>query len=240
MELEWLSEIELYFSSIKDNDRLKIKGEEAHHILDVMRHRTGDELFVTNGKGFIYKAFIEAVGSDEVICKIIETKQYNNPLVNITFCIPRLKSHDRFEFALEKCVELGITNFIIFESARSVSKGEKLERWQKVLISAMKQSLHAWLPQLTYMKNVRELNNFTGFKIILEQASNTTLNNFLSSSQHPVSSNYYFIFGPEGGLTEKEINSIENHIKVRLIKKRLRSETAIIYTVSLLSNLFDH
>ncbi len=239
MEAGLLSDIDLYFSPYKTNDKIKIVDEEAHHIIDVMRHRTGDELFITNGKGFIYRTIIEEIFSKEVICKVKEVKQYTNHFMNITFCIPRLKAQDRFEFALEKCVELGITNFIVFESLRTVAKGEKLERWQKILLSAMKQSLRAWLPQISYMENFNMLNNLTGQKIILDQNSDQTLFDFLSSIQHPVSSSWYFIFGSEGGLSEKEINDIAGSIKVRLSKNRLRSETAITYAGTIINSLFE-
>ena len=75
---------------------------------------------------------------------------------NIFFCIPKLKYSDRFEFALEKCTELGITNFIIFDSERSIHKSDKKERWEKIVLSAMKQSLRSYLPNITVINSLIE------------------------------------------------------------------------------------
>ena len=230
-----LSDIELYFSPEDGTDNLlKITGEECHHLKDVMRHKTGDEIYVTNGKGSIYKALINEIDKKEIACSIIEEQQYANKFEKITFCIPRLKSAERFEFALEKCVELGITNFVVFESARTIAKGEKLERWQKILLSAMKQSLRAWLPKISYVKSLNELMNLHGSKIIFDQHVETTLSDFLKSQYSLLHTQYLFVFGPEGGLTEDECRVKSGEFRVKLTDNRLRSETAIVTAASLL------
>lgn len=234
-----LSDIDLYYSSEKViNGLIKITGEECHHIKDVMRHKTGDEIYVTNGKGSIFNVRIEQIGKNEISCSILEEKQFENKLEKIVFCIPRLKSAERFEFALEKCVELGITKFIVFESTRTIAKGEKLERWQKVLHSAMKQSLRAWQPKISYAKSINELMNLDGKKIIFEQNSELQFRDFLSTFDFQLSTLSYFIFGPEGGLTSAECRVRSVDFRMRLSKNRLRTETAIVTTAAILSSHF--
>ena len=245
MDSDFLSDVELYFSNLAAmGNKFKIEGEEKHHIIDVMRHSVGDNLYITDGKGSIFYCKIANVDKKFVEAEILETKFYENTFSHIIFCIPRLKSAERFEFALEKCVELGVTNFIVFESARAIAKGEKLERWQKILLSAMKQSLRSWLPKIRYAKNFNELISMKGQKIIFDQSAIQSFNEYLSTYNNSLTTDKYLIFGPEGGLTEEELEALsaegrgQSDInKVKLTENRLRSETAIISAAMLLSTL---
>ncbi len=235
-----LSNIELYYSTSIINNEIFISGEELHHIRNVMRHRIGDKIFVTDGKGKIYKCAINYVTKKEIKCIIEEQYIFNNNLSNIIFCIPRLKHTERFELAIEKSIELGISQFIFFESERTIARGINEERINKLLISSMKQSLNAWLPVWVFINNIDELNKFEGKKIFLTQDSEIILSDYLIKNRDEIISNKtYFIFGPEGGLTEKEIDSITNSISLRITKTRLRSETAIISTASLITALIQ-
>ena len=229
MEPVSLSDIELYFSPKIAEQKIFIEGEECHHIKDVMRHKTGDEIFVTDGEGHIYKTEITEVSVKSISCGLLERFEYPNNFSKIIFCIPRLKSAERFEFALEKCVELGITNFIVFDSQRTVAKGEKIERWQKILTSAMKQSLRAWLPKISYVKSVAELSKLSGTKILFDQNSEQNFTEWFSTqNSKPETQNLFFIFGPEGGISEGECRMMNAGWRVRLTNNRLRSETAIV------------
>lgn len=236
MEQVSLSDIELYYSPEKiENGLIKISGEEFHHIKEVMRHNINDEIFVTDGKGKIFKTQIEQIDKKEIAVKVTEEINYPNDYENIIFCIPRLKSAERFEFALEKCVELGITRFIVFESARTIAKGEKIERWQKILLAAMKQSLRAWLPQISFVKSFKELMKLNGSKIIFEQHSKLSFSDFLKSQYSILNTDFYLVFGPEGGLTDEECNSVNEENRIKLTENRLRSETAIITAAAILN-----
>lgn len=232
-----LSNAELYYSQdVIDDSSINIIGAEAHHISEVMRHKINDEIFVTDGEGNIYKCQIESISNKNVGCKIIDQSFYQNNFSKITFCLPRIKNNDRLEFALEKSIELGITNFIVFESKRTVAKGGKLERWNKIAISSMKQSLRAWLPQINYEKKITNLFKYEGKKIFFDQNAKQTLNDFLNRNINSlVSDNYYFLFGPEGGFDNDELR-IENYeLSIRLTDNRLRSETAVISAAVILS-----
>jgi 16S rRNA (uracil1498-N3)-methyltransferase len=230
----FLSDVELYFSVNVNGNMIEVSGEEFHHIKDVMRHKVGDEIYITGGRGVIYKTEIERFAKESLSAKIISTTSYPNKFPNITFCIPRLKSADRFEFALEKCVELGITNFIVFDSQRTVAKGEKLDRWQKILTAAMKQSLRAWLPNVAYCKSVSEIMKLEGKKFFFDQNAEQTLSNYLSSESFVLSSSF-LIFGPEGGFSEDELRIANGELRIKLTDNRLRSETAIVVAASILA-----
>lgn len=238
MAATFLSNTELYYTSESiNNSILIISGEEVHHIKDVMRHKMGDEIYVTDGNGRIYKSIIESISKNKIQCSINEVLHYPNPFSNFTFCIPRLRTQDRFEFALEKCVELGITNFIIFDSIRTVVKGEKIDRWNKILLSAMKQSLRSWLPNVKHVKSVSEIASYVGKRIIFEQSANFLFNNFLESpAYYSPQSHFYFVFGPEGGFADEEIAMTRECSFVKLTDNRLRTETAVVAAAGILSS----
>ncbi|MDH7604818.1 MAG: RsmE family RNA methyltransferase [Melioribacter sp.] len=236
----FFSDIELYYSTHLTDNEIFISGEELHHIKNVMRHKTGDEIFVTDGEGKIFRSRIEFLSKEAAKCLIKEKYLYENKFSNYVFCLPRLKNNDRIEFAIEKCVELGITNFLFFESERTIAKGFKVERIKKLLLSSMKQSLQAWLPKANFIKNITDLKNYEGDKILFEQKSEMLFKDFLIDKKNLLPNNkIYFIFGPEGGFSENEITKIQPTALLRITKNRLRSETAIITVASLLSTLIQ-
>ena len=241
MEQTILSNIELYFTpreNVKSN-YLKIVGDDVHHIAKVMRHKKGDQIHVTCGKGEIYLIKIAEVSRTVIEGWIIRTYVFENKYKNINICIPLLKNSDRFEFAIEKCAELGIPNIYIYEAKRSIPKGIKIARWQNQAIAAMKQSLGSHLPYLTELDSLKYLNDLRGKKIIFEQNAARNFIDYLHEENALKGDNYYLVFGPEGGLTEEEINTIKNKEIFRLTQNRLRSETAIITTVSLITALIQ-
>lgn len=230
-----LSNIELYYSdpSGQSGNNINLYGDEFNHITKVMRHKSGDEIYITNGTGEIFLTNIERISSDHITTSVINSYRYDNKLGHIYFCIPKIKNPDRFEFALEKSVELGITRFIIFESERTYKKGEKPERWKKILLSAMKQSLQSYLPGLEFMNSFDKMTHLPGEIIILEQNAADSI----KSMKIIPGKDYYFIFGPEGGLSTSELNMIARASKYKLAENRLRSETAIVACAALISSL---
>lgn len=232
-----LTDIELYYSSSKNivNGIVKLDGQEAHHAMNVMRHQIDDELFITDGKGKIYKSIVNNLSKRELTAEITEIETFNEKFPNIVFCLPRLKNNDRFEFGLEKCVELGITNFIIFTAERSIAKGEKLERWNKIALSAMKQSLHAILPIIKYSENAKKILSEEGEFVIFDQKGKSRFTDKIEAFSSNISKKYYLIFGPEGGLSNNEIDQFESRIELQLTVNRLRAETAVITAASILN-----
>ena len=233
--MNYLSGVELYYSSPGNifNSEIRISGDEYNHCIKVMRHSVGDDLFITDGKGKIYKTRIEKIVSSKSIltASINEVFSNKNKLENIAFCISRLKSSERLEFALEKCTELGIVNFIIFDSSRTIHKGNRLERWNKILLSAMKQSLLSYLPDLKIISSLQEIKNSEGEKIVLEQSAAKHLKELSIEPKKK----YFFIFGPEGGLNNEEIELFNKENRFKLADNRLRTETAIIKCAAIIS-----
>jgi 16S rRNA (uracil1498-N3)-methyltransferase len=231
--LEYLSNIELYFcSSIsKDEKNFQLVDEEYHHATKVMRKKIGDSIFATNGKGKIIEGVINSIDKICIYVKGVKSFSYKNRLNNFTFCIPNLRNPDRFKFALEKCVELGITNFILFNSERSISKSFNIDRIDKILLAAMKQSLQSYLPKVEIYGSVLNFSELKDLKVLFEQ----NCENKLVNQKFDEATNYYLIFGPEGGFSEKEILDIHPTVILNLAENRLRSETAIIKAASFIS-----
>ena len=169
--LAHLSNIELYYTTSEfiESDRLILTGDEFHHSVNVMRNSVDDKIFVTDGKGSIYTSKITSVSVDHLSANIIERRVLENKAGNIWFCIPVLKNPDRIKFAFEKCVELGITNFILFSSKYTLTKKIKPEKFQKTVLAAMKQSLRAFLPQID-SASFNDIIKLDGHKILFEHS----------------------------------------------------------------------
>lgn len=233
LTLELLSDIELYYSSQVTDENISITGDEVNHITRVMRHRIGDELHVTDGNGYIYKGKLKSISKYEVVLEVLSKEFNENNFGNIFFCLPKLKSQERLEFAVEKCIELGISNFIFFPTERTIKSSIKLTRLEKIALSAMKQSLHTCKPILTEINSFEELLNIEGEFIILEQKSKNKLTELILNKNN----NYYFMFGPEGGFSNNEFQKVSNKQQYTMNTNRLRSETAAVCCASILQTL---
>lgn len=236
------SNTEFYYTPPKlISDKVIIIADvEAQHISRVMRHKVDDIILITNGEGKIYQSVIKNISKNEVIAESKKIFTQENKLSNVTFCLPILKTSDRFEFALEKSVELGITKFLVFSAKKSYKRGVKLERWDKILLSAMKQSLQSHKPNIDVTNSLQKTLQPESNKIYFEQNSELSIENYLneeSNSNLLRNEKTFFVFGPEGGLTDEELNSDENNIQLKLTSNRLRSETAIVHTASILSRI---
>lgn len=228
--LEYLSDIELYFSTLINFDKsiITLSGDEFYHSVKVMRNKEDQKIYITDGKGLIYACKIIKLFKDHLDAEIIKINKYENHLNNFTFCLPLLKNPDRFKFTLEKCTEFGITRFIIFNSNRSVAKIKNTDKWNKTLLSAMKQSLRAFLPDISVQNDFKELFNLNCEKIIFDQNSNKKFDRDVLKKN-----SYLLIFGPEGGFTNEELAYSKN--VYQLAQNRLRTETAVIKCAALIS-----
>ena len=231
--LAHLSDIELYFTSpeLIEAEQLILSGDEFHHSVNVMRNTVSDIIFVTDGEGLILTSKITRINKNQLIARIIERRVYENKAKNIWFCLPILKNSDRLKFAIEKCVELGITNFILFSSKHTISKKVSPDKFQKTTLAAMKQSLRAFLPQIS-VASFNEIIQLEGLKFLFDQNVKSKFD-----CKTEIKKLTYFLFGPEGGFDEKEIEAVEPEKRFNLSSNRLRSETAIMKCASLLNLL---
>jgi len=226
-----LSNIELYYTppEFVHSERVTLEEDEFHHAVNVMRNSIGDLIHITDGNGKLFKSKVSEIKKNKLIADIIEREQFEDKAANIFFCLPILKNSDRVKFAIEKCVELGITKFILFSSRHTLPKKVSSEKFKKTALAAMKQSLRTFLPDIA-VSNFGEIINLSGTKILFDQNSEKYFDGDIKSDK-PI----YFLFGPEGGFEKSELESVPGENKYHLSSNRLRSETAIIKCASLLN-----
>ena len=214
---------------------------ESRHIIRVLRKKDKDLLFITNGMEVLFKAEI-VIASDkkcvvQIISKEIQPKEWNYKL---HIAIAPTKINDRFEWFLEKATEIGIDEITPLICDNSERKMIKIDRYRKVIISAMKQSLKFRLPILNDPIKFSDFikKDFSGSRLIAhcEQTNKQTLKP--TSFSH---NNITVLIGPEGDFSTKEINTALQHkfIPLSLGNSRLRTETAGIVVCSSISVLKD-
>jgi 16S rRNA (uracil1498-N3)-methyltransferase len=211
-----------------------ITGSDMHHIKDVLRMKTGDTLELLDGTGNIYNSKISEIKKDQIVCEIVSRRtEESEPLVKVTIaqCLPKGKKMD---LIMQKCTELGAHKFIPTLSERSIAKGEKLERWRKIVKEAAEQSARAIIPQisaLTNFEDVLKLKDDYDLAIIpWELEKDTALKSILRSNLQPPDSKILIVIGPEGGFSHEEILLAQKagFTSVSLGKRILRTETAAI------------
>ena len=215
-----------YATDIIEN-HIKLLGDEHHHCTKVLRNQAGAQISVTDGKGHMFLAEIEQTNKLETLCRIIEINSQPLPERLPSIAISLLKNPARLEWFVEKAVEIGIGEIILFQSGRTEKKSVNIERIEKLMIAAMKQSLNLYLPQCTILKCFEDLisesHKFTG-KYIAWCGTDTI---HLQDIRHKNESNILLI-GPEGDFTKEETDiAVHNGFQlVSLGSTRLRTETA--------------
>ncbi len=214
---------------------LSIVDDEARHLGRVLRKQQGEEIFVTDGEGSVYRCKINSLKKELIDCIITEKIiSLNEPKIKINLYQSLIKNPDRFEFAIEKAVELGVHTIHPVITEHVINKTtNKTERWQAIALSAMKQSQRCVLPK------IYEPVNFTDaivsakgeLKLIADEKENDSR---LSIADIEDSFSTIDIFiGPEGGFTPQEAElAISQGFKIlSLGARKFRSETAAIYTI---------
>ncbi|MCK9162794.1 MAG: 16S rRNA (uracil(1498)-N(3))-methyltransferase [Bacteroidales bacterium] len=228
-----------YCPDINPNQIFTLGKEESQHLIKVLRQKEGDKVHLTDGKGNLFEADILEANPRACIVKIVNTKEeYNKRDYYLHIAIAPTKNISRIEWFLEKATEIGIdeiTPIICQHSERDVLKHERLE---KIIISAMKQSLKAYMPKLNsptpllqVINNSTEKNKLIGYCI----GDNR---NQIKDIYKPKES-VLIVIGPEGDFSEKEVEeAIKNNFQtITLGKERLRTETAGIYVVNIIHSL---
>jgi 16S rRNA (uracil1498-N3)-methyltransferase len=203
--------------------------EESKHIIKVLRKKDTDILFVTNGLGFLFKTEITLASDSKCTVKILSFEKAAASKFHLHLAVAPTKMNDRYEWFLEKATEIGIheiTPIICDHSERKVINNE---RFDKILLAAMKQSNELYLPKLNDAITFKEFIKLEreGLKLIAhcEETDKKTLKSVLKPNE-----DITVLIGPEGDFSEKEIAlALENSfIPVSLGNTRLRTETAAI------------
>ena len=225
---------QLFFTQKIEQGFAHFDEEESRHLVTVLRRKVGDLLELTDGRGFYYEAEIAETGKRHVLARILKTTpaaQENAAALHLA--IAPTKQIERIEWLLEKATEIGIAEITLLHCRRSERDTVRLDRLEKVLVSAMKQSLRAHLPKLNPM--VRFQTFVT--KVQAEQkyiawCADTPLLHLKTLLQP--GKNALVLIGPEGDLSPEEVQLAEANgfTGVGLGAARLRTETAGLLVVA--------
>ena len=208
-------------------DEIILSAEESKHATKVLRKKEGDILNFTDGKGGFFQAKITVAEARNCRLQVVRSeqkeKQHN---YHLHIAIAPTKNMDRFEWFLEKAAEIGIDEITPIICRRSERKVIKTERCNRILLSAMKQSLKFHLPKLNEAISLNDLikQDFEGTKYIAHCEDGDKLNlKTVSKAEKTL-----ILIGPEGDFSPKEIElALQNQFKaVSLGTSRLRTETA--------------
>ncbi len=219
-----------YNSSITEKDKSFVfDKEESKHIIKVLRKKEGDILFVTNGLGCVFKTEIALASDSKCTITILSFEKQELPKYRLHLAVAPTKMNERYEWFLEKATEIGIQEITPIICEHSERKIIKIDRFQKIIESAMKQSLHFFIPKLNEPITYKEFlkKEFNGQKFIAhcEETDKKSL-----KSVAKIERDILIIIGPEGDFSVKEIQmALDNKfIAVSLGNTRLRTETAAI------------
>ena len=213
--------------------------DTSRHVVQVLRMKEGEKLNLTDGKGHLITAEISDAHKKHSSVKILDSRLTSHISRKISIAISLLKNTSRFEWFLEKATEIGVSEIIPLICERTEKQKFRYERMKGICISAMLQSQKTWLPIL------QEPNQFNHLVIepldyqqkFIAHCEEANLKNDLSTFK-PVNHSMILI-GPEGDFTKQEIELAlqNNFIAVSLGETRLRTETAGIVAVTLLSHI---
>ncbi|WP_296384448.1 16S rRNA (uracil(1498)-N(3))-methyltransferase [Winogradskyella sp.] len=219
-----------YNPNISENDTsFNFDKEESRHIVKVLRKKSGNQLYITNGNGWLFEAELTLASMKHCLVNITSKSLQPKRSFNLHLAVAPTKMNDRYEWFLEKATEIGIETITPIICDHSERKVVKTERFEKIIQSAMKQSLQCYLPKLnapiTFKDFVKQ--DFSG-QLFVAHCEDTERKSL--KSQVKPNEDYTILIGPEGDFSVKEIEQAikSNFIPVTLGETRLRTETAAI------------
>ena len=233
--------MQLFYAPEISLPRYTLPEEESKHCVRVLRMTVGDELHLTDGKGNMYRCKVVSDNVKRCEVEVVETwPEYERMSYGLTMCVAPTKNIDRFEWFLEKATEIGISEVYPLECDHSARRQIKLEREEKVITAAVKQSLKAYHPVLHDLTSVRDIiaMDFEGEKYIAHCDSSFGERPYLGNLVKK-GANTLILIGPEGDFSKEEINfALQNGFKaISLGRERLRTETAAVVATTVVATI---
>lgn len=212
----------------------KLPETESAHCCRVLRLKEGDSVEVVDGRGGVFSCVITSADPRHTALRIVERRSESlHWKPSITLAVAPTKNIDRMEWLAEKAVEIGVNRLVFLNCSRSVRKVVKRERMEKILVSAMKQSLKARIPEF------EEMMDFSRF--IAEGGSSLRFVGYCDDETPRVDfagrydgvSDLTVLIGPEGDFTPEEIGAAlkAGYVPVTFGSTRLRTETAALFAL---------
>lgn len=245
-----------YFVSTEQmkEKEIEIIGDDAHHLKRVLRAKSGLKIIVSDGESNEVLAQVEQIEDDRVIAVPLERLHASGEPAVEVWIAQSLPKGEKFETVVQKCTELGASRIIPFRSARTVVRydekklSKKRVRWQKIAKEAAEQSHRSKIPTIEWpieweelLQQVPNTNALLCYEQEHSKGLKTALQNDIRHKGKGADNvPFLIIIGPEGGLTESEVEeaSAAGCISVHLGRRILRTETAAM--VALTCVMYEH
>ncbi len=236
--------MQLFFVDTNADGRVYLSPEEAHHCLRVLRHKVGDIINATDGKGRFLKVQLVNNNEKNLEVNILEETYFEALPYYLHIAIAPTKNADRLEWFVEKAVEIGVSEISIIHTERTERKHVNIERLYKVVQSAAKQSMKMHWTKINELKPFKKfISEFANDNSVTKTVAHLidgeeriSLAKILKASK----SNLVLI-GPEGDFTPSEVElALTSGFKpVSLGEARLRTETAGVMVAALASTVAE-
>jgi len=221
--------MQIFYCPDLKGDAYLLNEDESKHIIRVLRLKNGDHIHLTDGKGGLFKAELIDDHPKRCAVSIVEsTTEYEKRNFKLHMAVAPTKNMSRYEWFLEKATEIGIDAISPIICDHSERKDVKVQRLEKVIVSAIKQSLKAYVPQIDEPIKFKNFvkQAFNGQKFIAYCEGKPTHLKEL----YKANSDVLILIGPEGDFSPEEVKlAQENGFKIiSLGNARLRTETAAL------------
>ncbi len=210
-----------------------LSEEESFHASRVLRLTTGDPIYILDGKGAKYAAVLDKVDSKNTTFSQLSLVEKQDKIpYQIHIYVAPTKQMERMEWMVEKCCEFGIHGIHFFTSRNSERKEIKLNRLEKIAISALKQSKNLFLPEITAIVPLKSyigsLKETPATQRLFAHISDPPVK--ILAKQLILNQSYHILIGPEGDFSSEETKELldKNWTPFSLGKSILRTETACI------------
>ena len=217
----------------------ELPDDEAVHAVRVLRMTVGDEMMLMDGEGTFYRAQVTLASQKHCLYEIVESlPQERQWQGHIHLAIAPTKLMDRIEWMTEKVVEVGIDELSFLDCQFSERRSLKLSRIEKIVVSAVKQSRKAYMPQLNDLESFKAFvkRHSTGCRYIAHCYDELERVNLFDELRKGGDEDAVVLIGPEGDFSIDEVRmAVEaGFVSVDLGKSRLRTETAGLSAVMIM------
>lgn len=237
---------------IQENNTLTISGDDAHHMIQVMRMTSGDEVYIV-AEGVTYTTALVEGTSKSVLLQVKEQHAQSNEMPIKVSIVCGLPKGDKLELITQKATELGMHTLYPFEAKRSIVKWDKqknekkIARLQKIAKEAAEQSHRSFIPHIhnpIALKELLEIAKSYDVKFVADEEDAKLENRQKFAEQLKKvydKSSILIVFGPEGGLDRQEITTLlKNEFQpISLGPRILRTETAPLYALAAISYEYE-
>jgi 16S rRNA (uracil1498-N3)-methyltransferase len=220
----------VFHSPVIDQGMTRLGEEESRHCVRVLRLRAGEEVIVTDGRGMWCRAVLADPNPRACLLQVVSCEEkFRQRPVSLHMAVAPTRQIDRFEWFLEKATECGVDEVTPLYCEHSERQWVRPERLERVMLSAMKQSLRAFLPRLNPGMSFRDFvgQPFEGARLIAHCGEGEKTG--LQAAFEP-GRNARVLVGPEGDFSAGEVEEAlqAGYVPVSLGRHRLRTETAAI------------